>query len=97
MSMATLLRFSSRVRQVLTDFRYEDCRRVATSHGFVEEHRVRGTLPDGEAFDLAACIVADLHQGRITGLREYFDSRDSSALARLLAEAQAAPQSRAPR
>jgi ketosteroid isomerase-like protein len=85
MTLQTLLRFSARVRSLMRDFRYEDCRRMPTPEGFVEEHRVCGTLPDGTVFEMIACIVADVRDDRITELREYFDSAQATRLAEALA------------
>ena len=46
----------------------------------VEEHRVCGTLPDGSNLDLAACVVADVRDGRICALREYMDTAAAAGL-----------------
>jgi len=37
----------------------------------VEEHRVRGTLPDGSDLELAVCVVADVRNGAVSDTREY--------------------------
>jgi ketosteroid isomerase-like protein len=78
----TILGFSRAVNAVVSGFRYEEAKRSETTTGFVEEHYVRGTLPDGSALDLAVCVVADVEDGRIVDLREYLDM---SAAAGLLA------------
>lgn len=80
MSLETLLRFSGSVQKVVTGFHYAEAVRSATAAGFVEEHAVRGVLPDGRALDLAVCVVGDLQDGRIVALREYFDSAAAAAL-----------------
>jgi ketosteroid isomerase-like protein len=80
MDLATLLAFSSAVTGVVKDFRYCDPVRSATSAGFVEEHAVRGTLPNGKTFDLAICVVADVNDGKITSMREYFDTAAAAGL-----------------
>jgi len=85
MSLETLLRFNSAVGRVVKDFRYEDAMRSATGTGFVEEHAVRGTLPDGKALDLAVCVVADVKDGRVTNVREYLDSAAAAGLSAALA------------
>ena len=85
MSLETLLRFNAAVSRVVTDFRYEDAVRSATATGFVEEHAVRGTLPDGKALELAVCVVASVKDGRVTDVREYVDSAASAGLAAALA------------
>ncbi|WP_291205025.1 nuclear transport factor 2 family protein [Hyphomonas sp.] len=85
MSLDTLLRFNAAVGRVVKDFRYEDAVRSATGTGFVEEHAVRGTLPDGKALDLAVCVVADVKDGRVTNVREYLDSAAAAGLSAALA------------
>lgn len=85
MSLETLLRFNAAVGRVVTDFRYEDAVRSATATGFVEEHAVRGTLPDGKALELAVCVVDSVKDGRVTDVREYVDSAASAGLAAALA------------
>ena len=80
MDLGTLLAFSAAVTRVVKDFRYCEPVRSLTRTGFVEEHAVRGTLPSGETFDLAVCVVADVKDGKITDMREYFDSAAAASL-----------------
>jgi len=54
MNLATLLVFSAAVRSVVKDFRYENPIRSETVDGFVEEHDVCGTLPDGTELRFSA-------------------------------------------
>jgi ketosteroid isomerase-like protein len=84
MSLETLLKFNRKVGAAVTGFRYEDTVRSATDTGFVEEHAVRGTLPDGTALELAVCVVATVKDGRVTDVREYLDSAASAGLAAAL-------------
>ena len=63
------------------DFRYEDIQRQATETGFVEQHMTRGTGPSGKEFNIPACIVCTVVDGRITRLDEYLDSAHVAALA----------------
>lgn len=80
MNLDTLLAFARSVLRVVDDFRYEDAKRSATETGFVEEHRVRGVLPDGSRLDLAVCVVADVRDGKVCELREYLDLAAASGL-----------------
>ena len=80
MDLETLLAFNRAVHAVVKDFRYADAVRSATATGFVEEHAVRGALPDGTTFDLAVTIVADISDGKITALREYLDTAAAAGL-----------------
>lgn len=64
----------------IRDLRYEDVRRQATDVGFVQQHVLRGTVGDGVAVEIPACIVATVRDGRITRLDEYLDSRHTKVL-----------------
>lgn len=86
MSLDSLLEFSLAVLRVVKDFRYEEAIRTPTAAGFVEEHQVRGTLPDGSQLDLAACVVAEVTDGRITALREYLDGARARPLLKALGQ-----------
>lgn len=87
MNLATLLMFSAAVRSVVKDFRYENPNRSETADGFVEEHDVCGILPDGTELSFSACVVGTVSQGKITQLREYFDSAAVASLAAHLGRA----------
>ena len=80
MGLEALIGFSLAVLEVVAEFRYEDAVRVATDTGFVEEHTVLGTLPDGSRLNIAACVVAEVQDGRITLLREYLDTAAARGL-----------------
>jgi ketosteroid isomerase-like protein len=60
--------------------RYDDVRRQATADGFVQQHVLRGTVGDGVAVEIPACIVATIRAGRITQLDEYLDSKHTKVL-----------------
>lgn len=72
------------VSGVVPDFRYEDRVVTGTDEGFVEEHMVCGTLPDGSALRLPACVVAEVRDGRIVRLREYLDTAAAAGLLQAL-------------
>lgn len=80
MDLDTLLDFSRAVLRVVSDFRYEDAKRSSTATGFVEEHNVRGVLPDGSNLDVAVCVVADVRNGKVCHLREYLDLSAAAGL-----------------
>ena len=80
MNLDALLRFNAAVHSVVKEFRYEDAVRSATATGFVEEHAVRGALPDGTALDLAVCVVGDIKNGKVAEVREYLDTSAAAAL-----------------
>jgi uncharacterized protein len=60
--------------------RYDDVRRQATADGFVQQHVLRGTVGDGVAVEIPACIVATVRDGTITRLDEYLDSKHTTVL-----------------
>jgi hypothetical protein len=67
------------LRARVGDHRYTEVRRSVFADGFVEEHRVVSTLPDGTPLDVVACVVGSLSpDGLICELREYVDTAASS-------------------
>jgi len=80
MDLDALLEFSGSVHRVVKNFRYVDAKRSATATGFVEEHSVCGTLPDGSELNVAVCVVADIHNGKVCALREYLDLSAAAGL-----------------
>jgi len=54
--------------------RYEQIRRLRTDEGFLQQHVLRGTSPEGRAVELPACLIGTVANGRITRIDEYFDS-----------------------
>jgi ketosteroid isomerase-like protein len=57
----------------LKGLRYAVTRREALPDGFVQTHVLHATLPDGRPFELPACIIATVRDGRITRLEEWLD------------------------
>ena len=84
MDRDALLKFSAAVKGLVADFRYEEAIRSATDTGFVEEHRVRGTLPGGEQLDLMVCVTGDVQDGKMVALREYVDTAAAAGLMKAL-------------
>ena len=84
MGLKDLQSFNHAVHEVVPDFHYEDCECMPTATGFVEEHRVCGTLPDGKALNLFACVVGEVRDGQIVALREYVDSMAAAGLLKAL-------------
>lgn len=87
MGLDAILHFAVAVKNAAPDFRYEKTVCSATSTGFVEEHRVRATFGELGALDLPVCIVADVEEGKIKALREYFDASRATVLAKALGRA----------
>jgi ketosteroid isomerase-like protein len=60
--------------------RYENRRVDVFPGGFAEQHVLKLERGDGRRFELAACIICRVQDGRITRLDEYFDSAAVKAL-----------------
>ena len=48
--------------------------------GFMQQHVLEATLPDGTKWAMDACVVVKVENGVITRLDEYLDSAKSGAL-----------------
>jgi ketosteroid isomerase-like protein len=55
-------------------------RREALKDGFLQQHVLEATLPDGTPWKMSACVVVRIENGLITRLDEYIDSAESGAL-----------------
>lgn len=64
----------------LPDRHYRVLRREALEDGFLQQHVLEATLPDGAAWKMAACVVVRMRDGLIVRLDEYIDSAASNAL-----------------
>jgi len=64
----------------LGDRHYDVKRRDVIPGGFLQEHVLCGTAPDGSAVAMPACIVATVADGRITRMHEYLDPMGVRAL-----------------
>ncbi|MBI5946997.1 MAG: nuclear transport factor 2 family protein [Chloroflexi bacterium] len=81
MNLEAFLRFNSVTIAAVRNPRYENIVTRETSDGFVEEHDFCATLPDGTEARVPACLVATIVNGKLTSLREYFDSRAAAKVA----------------
>jgi ketosteroid isomerase-like protein len=66
--------------RTLPDRKYNVVRREALSDGFLQQHVLEATLPDGTAWSMDACVVVRMRNGLITRLDEYLDSARAAAL-----------------
>ena len=66
--------------KTLPDRNYRVVRRVALADGFLQQHVLEATLPDGTAWSMDACCVIRIENGVITRLDEYLDSGQAKAL-----------------
>jgi ketosteroid isomerase-like protein len=57
------------------NFRYEDVRQIEIPGGFLRQHVCRGRVKgSGQELTVPIAVVAQVTDGRITRLEEYFDS-----------------------
>ena len=56
------------------------CSSVALPDGFLQQHVLEATLPDGTRWEMPACVIVRIENGHITRLDEYLDSAHAKAL-----------------
>ena len=66
--------------RTLPDRKYTVIRREALSDGFLQQHILSATLPDGTHWEMDACVVVRMKDGKITRLDEYMDSAAGTKL-----------------
>lgn len=66
--------------RTLPDRNYRVTRREALSDGFLQQHVLEATLPDGTKWAMDACVVIRIEDGLITRLDEYLDSAQAGKL-----------------
>ena len=66
--------------RTLPDRGYRVTRREALPDGFLQQHVLEATLPDGAPWAMDACLVVRVANGRITRLDEYIDSAKAAEL-----------------
>lgn len=66
--------------KVLPNRFYRVIYRAALKDGFVQQHILEATLPDGTKWKMFACVVVRIENGVIVRLDEYLDSAQAKAL-----------------
>ena len=66
--------------RTLPDRKYTVIRREPLSDGFMQQHILSATLPDGTPWEMDACVVVRMKDGKITRLDEYLDSAAGAKL-----------------
>ena len=66
--------------KTLPDRYYRVLYRAALKDGFVQQHILEATLPDGTKWKMFACVIVRIENGRIVRLDEYLDSAQGKAL-----------------
>ncbi|MBP6011530.1 MAG: nuclear transport factor 2 family protein [Alphaproteobacteria bacterium] len=76
------LRILSWMSKNLTNKRYQVQRRVAIPGGFLQQHVLLAETAGGP-FEMPACIIVEVNNGRIARLEEYLDSAQANRLTEL--------------
>jgi len=66
----------------VSDIRYEEIRREVLSDGFLQQHILRGTAPDGSALEVPAILRVYCSDGTVSRIEEYLDTAQVSSLMR---------------
>ena len=74
----------ARLRAKVPDLRMDAVRRRGVPGGFVEQHVLAGTMPDGAPLRVVGCFLGTVEDGRIARLEEYVDGSQAAALSALL-------------
>jgi ketosteroid isomerase-like protein len=61
---------------------YEEVRRLVIDGGFVQQHVLRGTAPNGEPLEVPAMVRVYCDEGQVTRLEEYLDTAQVAVLRR---------------
>ena len=64
----------------VTDLRYEDVRVQATETGYVQQHTMKCTAPNGQPVEAHVCMIATLENGKIKHVSEYMDTAQMAPL-----------------
>lgn len=64
----------------LNDLRYENVRVTPTADGFVQQHTMKCTAPNGQPVEAHVCMIATLENGKIKHVAEYMDTAQMAPL-----------------
>jgi ketosteroid isomerase-like protein len=68
------------VSRKMPDRHYDEIRRVVTPDGYIQQHVLRGTAPDGTKMEVHAILRIYLDGDRITRVEEYLDTAQTAPL-----------------
>ena len=68
------LRVLQGLHRVVSGLRYDIVRRVPAPDGVLQQHVLRGTLPNGADVELHAAMYLQVRDGHVTRIEEYLDS-----------------------
>ncbi len=62
------------LHRAVSGLRYDVIRRAPAADGVLQQHVLRGTLPNGAEVELHAAMYLQVRDGHITRIEEYLDS-----------------------
>lgn len=68
------------LHRAVSGLRYDIVRRAATADGVLQQHVLRGRLPNGAEVELHAAMYLQVRDGHITRIEEYLDSARRSEI-----------------
>ena len=68
------------LHRAVSGLRYDIVRRVPAADGVLQQHVLRGHLPDGAPVELHAAMYLQVRDGHITRIEEYLDSGKRSSI-----------------
>lgn len=77
----TTVRNLDAIRTSAAEFHYTDIRRSPTPEGFVQQHTLIVTMPDGRSIRDMCCCICIVTDGRIARMDAYHDSAATGAMA----------------
>ena len=74
------LRVLQGLHRAVSGLHYDIVRRVPAPDGVLQQHVLRGSLPDGTQVELHAAMYLQVKDGHITRIEEYLDSGKRSSI-----------------
>ena len=68
------------LHRAVSGLRYDIVRRVPAPDGVLQQHVLRGRLPNGAEVELHAAMYLQVRDGHITRIEEYLDSAKRSSI-----------------
>ena len=68
------------LHRAVSGLHYDIVRRVPAADGVLQQHVLRGSLPDGTEVELHAAMYLRVKDGHITRIEEYLDSGKRSSI-----------------
>ncbi len=68
------------LHQAVSGLHYEIIRRARADDGVIQQHVLRGTLPNGQEVALHAAMYLQVRDGHVTRIEEYLDSAKRSSI-----------------